>query len=144
MRKILALASLVLVFATPAVAQEKPSLVTVVTSPEPQTQLMAMVLTMQSVQQGAKARVLLCGPAADIALTNAPASAMALQKPKGMSPKGLMQTMLQKTDTAVDVCALYLPNKGLNEDALIEGVGVAEPPQMAEHLLAENTRILSF
>ncbi|MBK1622879.1 hypothetical protein [Afifella marina] len=144
MRKILALASLVLVLATPAMAQEKPALVTVVTSPEPQTQLMAMVLTMQSVQQGAKAHVLLCGPAADIALKNAPASAMALQKPKGMSPKGLMQTILKKTDTSVDVCALYLPNKGLSEDALIDGVGVAEPPQMAERLLAENTRVLSF
>jgi len=48
-------------------------LVTVVTSAEPQTQLMAMVLTMQAVQKGAATRILLCGPAGDLGLADAPA-----------------------------------------------------------------------
>lgn len=54
-----------------ALADER-RLVTVVTSPEPQTQLMAMVLTMQAVRQDAAARILLCGPGGDLALADAP------------------------------------------------------------------------
>jgi hypothetical protein len=131
------------VLAAPAAAQDKPDLVTIVTSPHPQTQLMAMVLTMQSVQQGAEARILLCGPAGDLALTDAPYTATAPQKPRGMSPQGLMQRIME-TGTPVEVCAIYLPNKGVGADALLEGVGQAKPPAMAGHLLADNTRILSF
>lgn len=127
-----------------ASAQEKmPTLVTILTAPEPQTQLMAMVLTMQSMQQGAKARILLCGPAGDIALKDAPESATAPQKPKGMSPQGLMQQIMAD-GAPVEVCAIYLPNKGLGAEALIDGVGAAKPPAMAGHLLAPDTRIMSF
>ena len=57
-------------------------LVTIVTSPEAQTQLMAMVLTFQAVQQGAEAHILLCGAAGDMALKDAPDSVRAPQKPK--------------------------------------------------------------
>lgn len=129
--------------AGPAAAQDKPNLVTVLSAENPQTQLMAMVLTMQSVQQGAQARVLLCGPAGDLALKDAPAAATAPQKPKGMSPQGLMLKIME-TGIPVEVCAIYLPNKGVGADALLDGVGQAQPPAMAGHLLAENTRVLSF
>lgn len=60
-----------------AVADTQDRILTILTSPEPQTQLMAMVLTMQAAQQGADAHIMLCGPAADIALRNAPESATA-------------------------------------------------------------------
>lgn len=119
------------------------ALVTVVTSPEPQTQLMAMVLTMQAVKQGAKANVLLCGPGADIALRDAPATATATQKPNDMSPQGLMQGVM-KAGATVQVCAIYLPNKGVGPEALIEGVTVAAPPAMAGVMLAEGARVWSF
>lgn len=119
-------------------------LVTVVTSPEPQTQLMAMVLTMQAVKQGAKGHILLCGPAGDVALKDAPASATVGQKPKGMSPQGLMRQIMAKTGTAVEVCAIYLPNKGVGPDALLDGITVAKPPQMAGRLIADDTQVLSF
>ena len=77
---------------TPAVAQDKPeTLVTILTAPEPQTQLMAMVLAMQAAKQGVAQHVLLCGPAGDLALKDAPDAATAPQPPKGMSPQGLMQ-----------------------------------------------------
>jgi predicted peroxiredoxin len=140
---------LILAFATalalvgPAAAQDKPNLVTVLSADHPQTQLMAMVLTMQAVQQGADARVLLCGPAGDLALKDAPAAATAPQEPKGMSPQGLMRKIME-TGTPVDVCAIYLPNKDVGADALLDGIGQAKPPAMAGHLLAEDTRILSF
>jgi hypothetical protein len=40
--------------ATAAHAGDKPNLVTVLTAPDAQTQLMSMVLTMQAMQQGSK------------------------------------------------------------------------------------------
>ncbi len=128
----------------PAQADEARNLVTVVTSADPQTQLMSMVLTMQSVQQGAKAQILLCGPAGDLALKEAPASATAPQKPKDMSPQGLMRMIMDKTGTKVEVCAIYLPNKGVDASALLDGITAAQPPAMAAALMAENTTVLSF
>ncbi|MGD1876546.1 MAG: hypothetical protein ACFB13_03490 [Kiloniellaceae bacterium] len=139
----LAAAVSVLAAALPLRADEPDGLGTIVTAPEPQTQLMAMVLTMQSMQKGAKARILLCGPAADIALKEAPAAATAPQQPKGMSPKGLMMKIME-AGTPVEVCAIYLPNKGVGPEALIEGVKAASPSEMAGHLLADDTRLLTF
>jgi hypothetical protein len=66
-------------------------MVTILTAPEPQTQLMTMVLTLGDVQQGATAQILQCDPAADIALKEAPASATTGQPPRDASPQGLMQ-----------------------------------------------------
>ena len=126
-----------------AMAEDKPGLVTILTAPEPQTQLMSMVLTVQSMQQGASAHILLCGPAGDLALKDAPASATAPQAPRDMSPQGLMMKIIEAGAT-VEVCAIYLPNKGVGADALIDGVTAAEPPAMAARLLAPNTRIMSF
>ncbi len=132
-----------LALGTAANADDTPDLVTILAASEPQTQLMSMVLTMQAIQQGSDAHVLLCGPAGDLALKEAPASATAPQKPKGMSPQGLMQKIME-TGATVEVCAIYLPNKGVGPEALIEGVTAAKPPAMAALLLAPNTRIMSF
>ena len=130
--------------ATAAMADSgKPNLVTILTAPEPQTQLMAMVLSMQSLKQGSKVDILLCGPAGDIALKEPPESATAPQQPKGMSPQKLMQLIMQKGGK-VEVCAIYLPNKGLAADALLDGIGQAKPPAMAGKLLAARTTVMSF
>jgi intracellular sulfur oxidation DsrE/DsrF family protein len=125
-------------------AQEaETKLVTVVTAAEPQTQLMAMVLTFQAQQQGAAVRMLLCGPAGDLALREPPATATAPQEPRGMSPQGLMSRIMDGGAT-VEVCAIYLPNKGLGADALLDGIAAAEPGAMAAALMATETRVLSF
>ncbi|SEA09960.1 hypothetical protein [Rubrimonas cliftonensis] len=118
-------------------------LVTVVTAPEPQTQLMAMVLTMQAVQQGAQAHVLLCGPGGDLALRDAPETATAPQPPRDMSPQGLLRAIMQKGAT-VEVCAIYLPGLRAQPDVLIEGVGVAAPPAMAKAMMDDDARVWSF
>lgn len=128
----------------PAAAEDAPKLVTILTAPEPQTQLMAMVLTMQSIQQGAKAQIMLCGPAADLALKDAPASATAPQPPRDMSPQGLMKTIMEKTGTKVEVCAIYLPGKGIGPEALLDGVTAAKPPAMAGAIIAPGTTVMSF
>jgi hypothetical protein len=122
---------------------EKPGVVTILTAPEAETQLMAMTLTLQAIQQGAPARVLLCGPAGDIALKEAPASATRPQKPAGISPQEAMKKIIE-AGAPVEVCAIYLPNRELPAEALIEGVGQARPDAMAGHLIAPDTRILSF
>ncbi len=128
--------------AAPAQAQDVPQLVTILNSDNPQTQLMSMVLTMQSMKQGSDAHVLLCGPAGDLALKDAPAAATAPQEPRGMSPQGLMQSVMTNGAT-VEVCAIYLPNKGASDAVLMDGVTVAKPPEMAARMLAPNTRIMS-
>ncbi len=144
MRKILIGAVTAAVLASgAAVADEAKKLVTVVTSAHPQTQLMSMVLTMQSLKQGASTHILLCGPAGDLALKDAPPAATAPQAPKDMSPQGLMKAIVA-AGGVVEVCALYLPNKGVGLDALLDGVGAAKPPAMAARLLADDTVVLSF
>ena len=136
------LVTLLVTLAVAAQADEK-RLITVVTAAEPQTQLMAMVLTMQATQRGAQVRVLLCGSGGDIALEKAPESATAPQPPRGMSPQGLMQSIMA-AGGRVEVCAIYLPGRRIGADMLIEGVGVAQPPEMAEAMLGEGTVVWSF
>jgi len=142
--KALAVAAAALAAPLSAQADEaRPDLVTIVGTAEPQTQLMSMVLTMTSLKKGADTYTLLCGPGGDIALRDAPESATAPQEPKGMSPQKLMRAIMKEGGT-VEVCAIYLPNLGAGPEALIEGVGVAKPGPMAERLLADDTRIMSF
>ncbi|MCZ7675486.1 MAG: hypothetical protein M5U35_05910 [Roseovarius sp.] len=144
MRRYLAAAVLAAsALAAPALADDTPALVTVLTSEEPQTQLMSMVLTMQALKQGSATYTLLCGPGGDLALKDAPEAATAPQKPQGMSPQKLMQ-MIMAEGGMVEVCALYLPNKEVGPEALLDGIGVAMPPAMAARLLADDTRLLSF
>lgn len=145
MKNLILAACAALTLTVPALAQEAPDkLITILTAPEPQTQLMAMVLAMQAAQQGAAPHILLCGPAGDIALKDAPASATAPQPPRDMSPKGLLGKIAEMPNAKVEVCAIYLPGKGLQADALMDGVTVAQPPAMAAAMIAPNARIASY
>jgi predicted peroxiredoxin len=144
MKKLLLSAALLAASAVASFADGPSKLVTVVTSGEPQTQLMSMVLTMQAASQGAQTHILLCGPAGDLALKDAPESATTGQPPRDMSPQGLMQMIRSKTGATVEVCAIYLPGKGADSSVLLEGIGVAKPGEMAGRLMAPGTRVLSF
>lgn len=142
--KHLAVAAALTLLPALAVAQEAPKLVTILTAPEPQTQLMAMVLTANAVAQGARAKILLCGPAADIALKDAPASATAGQPPQDASPQGLMMKMVREAGVEAQVCAIYLPGRGEGPEVLIDGVTPARPDAMAAELVTPGTTVLSF
>lgn len=142
--KILTASALALGLATTAQAEEPNKLITILTAPEPQTQLMAMVLTMNAMAAGAQAEVLLCGPAGDIALKEAPASATAGQPPKNASPQGLMKMMMEKNGLKVQVCAIYLPGKGADASVLVEGVTAAAPDAMGAAIIADDTTVMSF
>jgi intracellular sulfur oxidation DsrE/DsrF family protein len=78
-----------------------------------------------------------------MALRAAPEAATAPLKPSGLTPQGLMQDLM-KAGATVQVCAVYLPNRGLAPDALIDGVTVATPPAMAAGMMADGARVWSF
>ena len=144
MKEFLAACALSMTVALPAMAEEQRHMVTVLTAPEPQTQLMAMVLTMNAVQKGATAQILLCGPAGDIALKAAPASATTGQPPRDASPQGLMRMMMDQHNVKVEVCAIYLPGKGADATILLDGVTPAAPDAAAAAIMADNNVVLSF
>ena len=142
--KILSASALAIGLATTAQAEDPNKLITILTAPEPQTQLMAMVLTMNAMAAGAEAEMLLCGPAGDIALQDAPASATAGQPPKDASPQGLMKMMIAQKGLKVQVCAIYLPGKGTDASVLLDGVTAAAPDAMGAAIVAEDTTVMSF
>lgn len=131
-----------MVMAVSGLAQAEPvdKVLITLTSAEQQTRGMAMVLgnTMQA--QGAKVSVLLCDSAGDMALK---AQQSAPLKPKNVTPEQLMKKLMAG-GAEVQVCALYLPNKGVQANALLEGITPAKPPVMAKALTDSTTRVFSF
>ena len=145
MKKLALATAAALALTAPLQAQEAPeTLITILTAPEPQTQLMAMVLSMQAAAQGVAPHIMLCGPAGDLALKDAPETATAPQPPKGMSPQGLMTKIMGMPNAKVEVCAIYLPGKGADASVLLDGVTVANPKAMAAAMIAPNARIASY
>ncbi len=142
--KLIAASAMALGLATTAQAEGPNKLITILTSPEPQTQLMAMVLTMNAIAAGAQAEMLLCGPAGDIALADAPETATAGQPPMGASPQALMQKMMADNALKVQVCAIYLPGKGADASILLESVTAAAPDAMGAAIVALGTQVMSF
>lgn len=112
----------------------------ILSSDSNQTQGMAMVLANTMAEQGARVNVLLCDEAGDLALKSYEAEALA---PKNVTPGQMLRGLLKAGGTA-NVCALYLPNSEYNKDDLIDGVGVAMPPQMAGQMLDRKIRTLSL
>lgn len=129
---------------SPEIESPTASVLINVTSDDAQVQLMSMVLTMQSAKQGANTRVLLCGPAGDMALRDAPTNVTTGQPPQNMSPQGLMQMVMKNTNTKVEVCALYLPSKGIDQTALLEGVTAADPAAIGALMVDGKTQVVSF
>lgn len=118
-------------------------LVSILTTGDPQTQLMCLVLTLQARQQGSDVYLLLCGPAGHLALKDAPETATAPQKPNGMSPQAMIRK-IQDCGGKVEVCALYMPNRGITENALLPGIRPANPSQVTARILAPDTRQINF
>ncbi|TCO75145.1 hypothetical protein [Chromatocurvus halotolerans] len=105
-----------------------------------QTQGMAMVLSNTMAQQGARVNVLLCDKAGDLALKSYEAPAL---KPRDMTPGQMLRGLLKQGGEA-KVCALYLPNSEHDKEDLIDGVGVAMPPEMAGQMLNGKMRTFIF
>ena len=112
----------------------------ILTSESLQTQGMAMVLSNTMAEQGAKVNVLLCDKAGDLALRSYAASTL---KPKDVTPGQMLRGLLKQGGVA-KVCALYLPNSKHSKDDLIDGVGVAMPPEMGGQMLDPKMRTFTF
>lgn len=123
-----------------ALAADKPDMFVFLTSPDPQTQGMALVLTTQAVEQGRTARILLCGPAGDLGLQASESPAL---KPRDVSPKQMLQGLIGK-GVPVEVCALFLPNAERTEADLLPGITAAKPPVVAQMMLEPTVRWFAF
>ena len=111
-----------------------------VTSSDNQAQGMAMVLAGQMAEQKASVRMLLCGPAGQLALKSYEPAAL---KPKNVTPKQMMEGLI-KGGATVEVCALFLPNAGKTPADLIDGVAVAKPPEVAAFMTKPNVKAFGF
>ncbi|MEL6682970.1 MAG: hypothetical protein AAFQ09_10030 [Pseudomonadota bacterium] len=144
LKKFLVSAAVVMSTVSHAIAEEVSDLVAVVTSSQPQIQLMSMVLSVQAAQQGVNVHVLLCGAAGDMALKDAPEAVTAPQPPLNVSPQTFMTILAANENTTIEVCALYLPGKNIQQTDLLEGIGVASPGDMAALLTTGSARVISF
>lgn len=112
----------------------------VVSTDDAQTQMMAMVLANQSLSQGASVRVLLCGEGGRLALADEEFPAF---QPADRTPQQLLRNLINEGVT-VDVCAIFLPNTDTDESDLIEGIGTARPPAIAEYMMKPGVRHFTF
>ncbi len=102
--------------------------------------MMALVLTTQAHNQGAEVSILLCGEAGYLATENQESRTFA---PAGRSPRDLLRN-LQANGVKVEVCAIFLPQRELDESALWEGVTVARPPEVAALMMRNDVKLLTF
>jgi hypothetical protein len=123
-----------------AAEDETKGLFVVVTTPDVQTQMMAMVLSTQTIKQGKSVRMLLCGPAGELAVKN---SEQTMLKPLNKSPQMLLLGLI-KSGATVEMCPLFLPNKGADATVLIDGVSIAKPPVVAQKLREEGVKLFTF
>lgn len=127
-----------------AVSEAAPTnLLTLITSPDPETQFMALTLTLNARAAGASPRILLCSAGGDLALGNPPAAAASPLKPSGLAPRDLLKRLISE-GVQSDVCAIYLPNRPIGPDVLLEGVGVAKPDEVGRLLAAPDLRLFNF
>ncbi len=123
-----------------ASSEEIKGIFMVVTSGAPQTQMVAMSLASQVLSKGRSVRVLLCDEGGDLALHS---SRDVVLKPLDKSPKMLMKNLINN-GVKVEVCPFYLANNGKSTLELIDGVGQAAPPDVAEGLLAPGIKLFTF
>src|SRR6056297_1513695 len=141
MKSLIILLSILFGFAGIAKSQTADDqLFVVLTSNDAETQMMAMVLATQSLNKDVPVRVLLCSDAGDLALKDSESPSFA---PADRSPKQLM-IGLMNNGVKVDVCGIYLPNRDYTEADLMDGIGTAAPPEVAEYMKQEGVRYFTF
>jgi predicted peroxiredoxin len=120
--------------------EEHDELFVVLTSGDAETQMMAMVLATQSMNQNVPVRVLLCSEAGELAIRDSESPSF---EPAGRSPKELLGGLITNGAT-VEVCGIFLPNREYSEGDLSEGIGVASPPEVAEYMSRKGVRYFTF
>lgn len=146
MKKLLATTALIATLLLPSIlsADKADGLNVLVNSANPQTQAMAMVLSLMTIKKHNKqVNIVLCGPAGDLADKNI--KGIPVKRPNGKAPsaKDHLQILIKK-GAQVQVCPLYLPNAGKDASVLLEGITVAKPPMIAGNLLNDNFQNITF
>ncbi len=146
MKKILASTALIASLMIPSLASadQVKGLNILVNSGDPQTQAMAMVLSLMTIKKHKKeVNIVLCGAAGDLADKNIKGTPV--KRPNGKAPSAKQHLkLLIKKGAKVEVCPLYLPNAGKDKSILLEGITVAKPPVIAGKLLDSDYKNLSF
>ncbi len=139
-KSILALASTLFLSTSVFASDMAKGLNVVLTAKETQTQMMAMVLAMNTLKLKKEVNIVLCSDAGDLADKNISSEKM---KPLDKSPKMLLQGLI-KQGASVKVCPLYLPNASKDESVLLDGITVAKPNEVASKLLEKDYKVLSY
>ncbi len=115
-----------------------------VNSGNPQTQAMAMVLSLMSIKKhNKKVNIVLCSKAGDLADKNI--KGVPVKRPNGKAPSAKQHLrLLIKLGANVEVCPLYLPNAKKDKSVLLKGVSIAKPPVVAGRLLNKNYQNITF
>ena len=125
-------------------AQQAKGLNVLINSENPQTQTMAMVLSMMTIKKHKKqVNIVLCGKAGDLADKNIKGTP--IKRPNGKAPSAKQNLqMLIKMGASVKVCPLYLPNANKDKSVLLDGISVAKPPVVAGKLLDQEFQNITF
>ena len=130
-----------LLFSSISSADQGKGLNVLVTAGERQSQMMALILSVQTVKKhGKEVHMVLCSAAGDLALKDTKTDAM---KGPNKSPTQMLQALI-KMGGSVEICPLYLPNAGKTKDDLLEGITIAKPPIVAGRLLDTDYTNLSY
>lgn len=121
-------------------SESESELFVVLTSADEETQMMAMVLATQSANQDVQVRVLLCSDAGYLAVEGEESRTF---EPAGRSPKDLLNGLIQNGVT-VEVCGIFLPNRDLTEEHLIDGITAASPPEVAAYMKKPGLKLFTF
>lgn len=140
MKKLIATVVMGCFYALQANAQNPTDLFVTVNSGNAQTQGMALVLATQAMEQKAGIRILLCSEGGQLAVKGNEGTAL---KPRNVTPNQMLHSLM-KAGAKVEVCALFLPNSGLQPTDLIEGVSVAKPADVATYMLQGNVKTLTY
>ena len=133
--------TVLLIWVDNALAKQGIGLNVIVTSADRQAQMMAMVLSVQTIKEhGKEINIVLCGAAGDLALQSTNTETFL---PLKKSPTMLLKALLEM-GASIQVCPLYLPNVEKTTNDLIEGIAVAEPPVVADRLLDKDYQNLTF
>jgi len=131
--------SVIMVFGSLSSAED-PEHFVVLTSDDAETQMMAMVLATQSLNKDVAISVLLCSNAGYLAIEGEESPLFA---PANRSPKQLLTGLIER-GVEVNVCGIFLPNRNYTEEDLLEGVGIASPPDVAEYMRKPGVRFFTF
>jgi predicted peroxiredoxin len=139
---LLGIAALAALPVSPALAAGSPRLLVLLSASEPEAQGFMLVLANQARGQGAQVDVVLCDTAGDLALRAPSAAASKVVTPNGQSPRSLLEQLIAKGGKA-EVCAIYLPNRKITAESLIDGVSIAKPAEVARLMLDPAVRLVS-